>query len=133
MLYEVDLEAARLVERGVKKSYRIGDNSAALAHMHTGTPDCPMGIDIDLEPADWQRLAKTAIRMEVHGGGGRAVWLLGLLDEVEKRQQRWHHHVEFQSEERMRLFGNMKPSADGTCHALGADYLRKMIEGLGFE
>ncbi|KAF2131408.1 hypothetical protein P153DRAFT_364996 [Dothidotthia symphoricarpi CBS 119687] len=130
VLHEVDLEAARLAERGAKKSYRIGDNSTALMHMHTGTPDCPMGFDVDLEPQDWKRLVKTALRMEVYGGAGRALWLMGLLSEAEQRQKRWHSEGEFQCEERRRLVGKTTGS---TCHALGSEHMRVLVDMLNFE
>ena len=64
VLIEVDREALRLEETGQKKPYRIGDNNPALQHLHTGTLDCPMGFNIEIEGKDWKKLVKTALKTE---------------------------------------------------------------------
>ncbi|KAJ4361608.1 hypothetical protein N0V95_001684, partial [Ascochyta clinopodiicola] len=60
VLSEIDREAQLLRDQGKKKPYRIGDNDPALAHLHTGTLDCPLGFDVELEPEVWRILAKKA-------------------------------------------------------------------------
>jgi hypothetical protein len=49
VLMVIDKEAERLEQSGEKKPYRIGDNSPELQHLHTGTLDCPMGFNIEIE------------------------------------------------------------------------------------
>ncbi|KAK3204039.1 hypothetical protein GRF29_106g1427830 [Pseudopithomyces chartarum] len=69
VLTAIDEEAARLEQAGEKKPFRVGDNSPQNAHLHTGTTDCPMGYDLNLDPQDWKKLAKLALKTEVLGGG----------------------------------------------------------------
>jgi hypothetical protein len=67
VLMGIDAEAERLEQNGGKKPYRIGEVDPALQHLHTGTPDCPMGFNIELEPKDWKRMVKMALKSEVYG------------------------------------------------------------------
>ncbi|CAG5156996.1 uncharacterized protein ALTATR162_LOCUS4789 [Alternaria atra] len=91
VLIEVDREAVRLEETGQKKPYRIGDNNPALQHLHTGTLECPMGFNIEIEGRDWKKLVKTALKTEVYGGGSNPRPLLDLVKESEARQETWHN------------------------------------------
>ncbi|KAF2992941.1 hypothetical protein E8E13_000546 [Curvularia kusanoi] len=72
VLGEVDREAASLRATGAKKPFRIGDLNPALQHLHTGTLDCPMGFNVELEPDVWVKLVKQALRTEMFGGGSNA-------------------------------------------------------------
>lgn len=116
VLTEIDAEAARLEETGQKKPFRIGDNSAENAHLHTGTLNCPMGFDIQLEGKDWKKLAKQALRTEVLGGGCNKRPLVWLLEEMEKRQKRWHEDHDSNREERERMWGS-----HDECHNKGEE------------
>lgn len=134
VLHEVDLEAARLTHANEKKPYRIGDNNPALAHLHTGTLDCPMGFNISLEPDVWKHLVKTALRTEVDGGGSNPNPLMQLLKDAEARQQRWHGDEDFLGEERRRLWGEEQCDKDKmSCEALGAEHIRRAIGMLSWE
>jgi hypothetical protein len=131
VLYEVDAEAVRLEQSGLKKRYQIGDSSPELRHLHTGLPDCPMGFRIDIEPGDWRRLVKTALKTEMYGGGSNQRPLSLLLKEAEARQQRWHSEQEFQCDERTRMFGANQSKT--TCVALGSDFIKMSIQNLKWD
>lgn len=137
VLIELDAEAERLQQTGQKKPYRVGDNNPALHHLHTGTLDCPMGFNIDLEAKDWKRIVKTALKTEIHGGGSNPRPLMDLLKEIEARQERWHNDKEFWSEERIHMFGGTrlecKDRSTKPCEALGADHIRRAINRLNFD
>lgn len=134
VLAEVDREAALLASTGQRKPYRIGDNSPALAHMHTGTLDCPMGFNIELEPEVWKKLVKTALKTEMEGGGSNPVPLRGLLREVEERQRRWHTDREFLGDERRRVWGGEHCEREGeVCESLGGEHIRRAMGMLDWE
>ncbi|KAL1792097.1 hypothetical protein ACET3X_009848 [Alternaria dauci] len=131
VLIEVDREAVRLEETGQKKPYRIGDNNPALLHLHTGTLDCPMGFNIEIEGKDWKKLVKTALKTEVYGGGSNPRPLLDLVKESETRQENWHNNRHSWSDEMKQLHGG-RPECDnsGACEALGAQHIRRAIDNL---
>lgn len=135
VLLEVDAEASRLEQGGQKKPYRIGDNNPALFHLHTGTLDCPMGFNIDLEPKDWRRIVKTALRTEIYGGGSSQRPLMDLLKEIELRQEKWHQEKKFWTEERRHIFGGYQHECGGSksCEALGAEHIKRAIDRLPWD
>lgn len=134
VLHEVNLEATRLTQSGQKKPYRIGDNNPALSHLHTGTIDCPMGFNIELEPEVWKKLVKTALKTEMYGGGSNSTPLKLLLKETEERQQRWHNDPEFLGEQRRRLWGQEHCERDkSACESLGGEHIRRAIRMLDWE
>ncbi|RAR07044.1 hypothetical protein DDE82_002986 [Stemphylium lycopersici] len=134
VLMEVDREAARLEVTGQKKPYRIGDNNPALFHLHTGTPDCPMCFNIELEAKDWRRLVKTALRTEVYGGGSNPQPLLDLVKESEVRQEKWHNDEHAWNEEMKQLHaGRADCDKSKGCEALGAQHIRRAIDNLKWD
>ncbi|EMD91749.1 hypothetical protein COCC4DRAFT_30331 [Bipolaris maydis ATCC 48331] len=134
VLLEVDREAVRLEEAGQKKAYRIGDNNPALSHLHTGTSDCPMGFNIELEPKDWRRLVKTALKTEVYGKGSNPRPLLDLVKKSEMRQEEWHNDRHSWVDEMIQLHGGRKEChvSEG-CEALGAQHIRRAIDNLKWD
>ncbi|KAH5283190.1 hypothetical protein HBI72_002650 [Parastagonospora nodorum] len=134
VLLVIDAEAERLEQTGEKKPYRIGDNSAALQRLHTGTLDCPLGFDIEIGAQDYKRIAKMALKTEVYGNGSNPRPLLQLIKEAEDRQQRWHEDAEMNCVEREHMFGKQTPEgAKKSCHALGSEHIRMMIDRLKWE
>ena len=134
VLRGIDAEAERLEHSGQKKPYRIGDMNPELQHLHTGTPECPMGFNIEMEPKDWKRLAKMALKTEIHGRGSNPRPLLQLLSDAEERQKRWHEDKEYQCAERRHLFGERHPvDSRKNCEALGAEHIRRVIGNLNWE
>ena len=79
---------------GEKITYRLGEVADTLDTRHTGGPDCPMGINLDLEGEEWRMLARKGVRAEVRESGsdnrdGQGS-LLDILQEMRDRQERWH-------------------------------------------
>ncbi|ORY13494.1 hypothetical protein BCR34DRAFT_264339 [Clohesyomyces aquaticus] len=135
VLFEIESEAIRLEQAGKKKPFRVGDNNPALHHLHTGTLDCPMGFDVELEAGEWRRLAKKALKTEVLGGGSNLTPLTALLDQMEARQRRWHAECGH-GEERERLFGKQreceKPEEEAMCLKM-INQVRTMIGRMEWE
>ena len=73
-------------------AFRFGEHSTSLDSRHTGTPDCPMGINIDLSGEEWQMLARKAIKQGVVGSSNSADSLMALIDAMKARQQTLHQH-----------------------------------------
>ena len=73
-----------------KITFRVGEHSLSLDSRHTGTPDCPMGINIDLSGAEWQMLARKAIKQGVVGSSNSTDSLMALIDAMRERQQSLH-------------------------------------------
>ncbi|KAF1923942.1 uncharacterized protein M421DRAFT_73991 [Didymella exigua CBS 183.55] len=119
-LREIDAEADRLRAARATKPFRMGDGSPALAHLHTGAPDCPLGFDVALDPDVWRALVKTALRAEVDGGGSNPMPLAVLLEEAEERQGRWHRDERF-------LGGEGRGEDGGKCESLGAEHVRRAM------
>jgi hypothetical protein len=131
VLLHVQRECETLTATGGKKAYRIGDNDPALAHLHTGTLDCPMGFNIDLEPGVWKGLVKSALRTEMEGGGSNTMPVRVLLEEVEERQRRWHLGREILGEEKG-VWGNGRCEERGVCESLGAEQIRRVMGTLNW-
>ena len=133
ILQNIDQENERLEANGEKKPFRVGDNSIENAHLHTGTFDCPMGFDIELEPREWNRLSKKALRTEGWGGGGNPVPLNSLLDQFEARQNRWHAD-ESNIEERRKVFGDYNHCKPGDAHCVRMIRMtRAVVENMKWE
>jgi hypothetical protein len=130
----IDAEAQRLEQTGEKKPYRIGDNNPALHHLHTGTLDCPMGFNIELEATDWKRLVKAALKTEVYGGGSNPMPLMDLLKEAEARQHKWHESAARMTPEQRKAFGapTHMPHLPAACESLGAAHLRRVASNLNW-
>ena len=91
VLVSIEEDAARIEAASGTIPFRMGDNSPALQHLHDGTPDCPVGFNIDLAPQEWRYLAKRAFRAEVkgasvHGDGS----IVDIITQLETRQRKWH-------------------------------------------
>ena len=135
VLAEIDAEASRLELTGEKKPFRIGDFNPSTMHLHTATPDCPMGFNIELEAKDWRLLAKKALKTEVLGGGAQTPFVT-LLDEMEQRQHRWHTDINLHLEEREKLFGPQNCGAnagkDAQCVKMVGS-IRQMVNRLAWD
>lgn len=71
-------------------TYRVGDASQANAHLHTGTPDCPMGFTVELESEEWAAMARKVVKQDVFGNTQSIDCLIGVVEEMEQRQHIWH-------------------------------------------
>ena len=136
VLANIEEEATRLEQTGEKKPFRVGDNSPENAHLHTGMNDCPMGYDLNLDPQDWRKLAKLALKTEVLGGGHNPTPLIKVIEDVEKRQHDWHFDTSTHVHERAKLFGaeNMHRHDNGEVACLRmVSQVRKMVEAMKWD
>jgi hypothetical protein len=94
ILLAIDAHAAKAEAEGITLQYRMGDSSPERWHMHTGTNDCPMGINVDLDPGEYKMLARKVIRADVLGAANSPMGQVSILDLVrrlEERQNDWHN------------------------------------------
>ncbi|KAL8766440.1 MAG: hypothetical protein Q9194_006268 [Teloschistes cf. exilis] len=76
--------------QGCAVTFRVGDTSQAASHLHTGTPDCPMGFNIELDADEWSAMARKVVKQDVYGNAQNMDCLLGVVEELEQRQHIWH-------------------------------------------
>ncbi|KAK3078483.1 hypothetical protein LTS18_007400 [Coniosporium uncinatum] len=101
----IDHEADSAASEGKKKRFDLGVADQATMHLHTGMPDCPGRFAVELEPDEWRSMSKRVVKVEVVGNSEtQENSLLGLVEKLEKRQQRWHADPE-KTEEALRLMG----------------------------
>ncbi|KAI9796478.1 MAG: hypothetical protein M1833_006146 [Piccolia ochrophora] len=94
----VDDEARSVQIRGEKKKLRMGDAGPTAAAMHTGQPDCAAGWEVEVDAAEWRRLARRVVRERVYGGvNGDVVngsegrlGLMQILQMMEQKQREGH-------------------------------------------
>ncbi|KAL8731043.1 MAG: hypothetical protein Q9166_003694 [cf. Caloplaca sp. 2 TL-2023] len=75
---------------GHKITYRVGDYSLENAHLHTGTLDCPMGFNLELEPEEWAIMAKKVVKQDLYGNSQIHECLVSVVEELEQRHRTWH-------------------------------------------
>lgn len=91
ILHGVDAEASALHTSNQKKTMRMGQLwSVDTAHLHTGTPNCPMAFSIELEALEWRSLAFRSIKHEINGVDEGRNTLQSLVTRLERRQQTAH-------------------------------------------
>ena len=88
LLAHIDERAAR--EETI--TLRIGERiSTETMHLHIGTPDCPMGFNLELSGAEWSKVARKAIKQAVVGSDlSTRESFTGVIEEMEQRQHSWH-------------------------------------------
>ncbi|KAL8689689.1 MAG: hypothetical protein Q9218_004701 [Villophora microphyllina] len=86
LLRHIEEQAAQ----GCKMTFRVGDLSQSAAHLHTGTLDCPMGFNIELESEEWSAMARKVVKQDVYGNAQNMDSLSGVVEELEQRQHIWH-------------------------------------------
>lgn len=71
---------------------RMGERfTTETMHLHTGTPDCPMGFNLELSGAEWCKMARKAVKQAVIGSDhSTRESFTSMLDEMEQRQNAWH-------------------------------------------
>ena len=82
-----DIQTQAAGER--KITYRVGELSLSNAHMHTGTLDCPMGFNIELEPEEWAAMARKVLKQDIHGNSQNMDCFIGVVEEFQQRHQTW--------------------------------------------
>lgn len=104
-LAAIDAEAARIEAAGATKALALADAEMPM-HMHTGTPDCPMRFNMEMNGPAWRTLVRKALRDQIVGSpqypGERTLY--GIVVSLEQRQRRWHENPEMHRM-RQRMFG----------------------------
>ncbi|KAI4170286.1 MAG: hypothetical protein LQ343_005039 [Gyalolechia ehrenbergii] len=117
--------------QGCTITYRVGDPSLSAAHLHTGTPDCPMGFNVELNAEEWAVMTRKVVRQDVYGNSQRLECVLSVVEELEQRQCIWHLLQPFCTDASLapRCSQRSEPCQHGLCMQLtGA--VRKAIEAL---
>ena len=76
-------------EQTERIAFRLGDPSSLYDSRHTGLPDCPMSINVDLSGDEWRTLARKAVAQEVLGNSQGSLGLFGLIQEMNDRRVSW--------------------------------------------
>ena len=121
-------------EQAEKIAFRFGDPSSLFDSRHSGLPDCPMAINIDLSGDEWRILARKAVAQEVLGHSQGSRGLLGLIQEMKNRQASWREAfskgqcIGFHTADHEQSAKN----PDHPCvHIMYVDHLKRCIEALG--
>jgi hypothetical protein len=131
LISAIEAEAKQVKESGETKGFRMGDNAPERMHMHTGTPDCPMGFDIELDGDEWRKLARKVVKADVEGSRSGTSSILGLADMLTERQSRWHLDPVMEGARRCTMTPKCVPQ-DGEFSCLKmVDMIRRHVAGLG--
>ncbi|KAI4147714.1 MAG: hypothetical protein LQ341_001736 [Variospora aurantia] len=76
--------------QGRRITYRVGDLAQAGSQLHTGTPDCPLGFNVELDSEEWAAMARKVLKQDIYGNGQSIDCLLSVVEELEQRQHIWH-------------------------------------------
>ncbi|CAF9922522.1 MAG: hypothetical protein ALECFALPRED_002115 [Alectoria fallacina] len=76
-----------------KITFRFSDPSSPFDSRHTGRPDCPMAINVDLTGDEWRTLARKAVAQEVLGNSQESSGLFGLVQGMKDRRASWHERI----------------------------------------
>lgn len=104
LLMAIEDEANRAQELGLRKRMRVGEQNPETGFMHSGLPSCPMSFEVELEASEWRRMARQAVKTDVMGKGGDGPTFLKVIEDLERRQMRWHEDPEM-TNSRVHLFG----------------------------
>jgi hypothetical protein len=136
------------------KTFRMADLSTP-GHLHSGGPGCAAAFELSFTPAEWRSMAKKVVRAEVYGPADGSdecsPFLLGLITQMEERQERVHrappsfdHPRDRTGNAMSRTFemGGGRVGGEGEREELGkGEHLclkmlagtRKMVDGLDWE
>ena len=117
-----------------KIALRLSDPLSLFDSRHTGLPDCPMALNIDLSGDEWRTLARKAVAHEVLGNAQDPGGLFGVVQDMRDRQSSWHERF---SKDACVASHNAdhQEQPEGYNHicvqVLQIEHLRRCIEGLG--
>ena len=117
-----------------KITFRLGDPSSLFDSRHTGLPDCPMAINVDLSGHEWRTLARKAVAQEVLGNSERSSGLSGLVQAMKDRQTSWQGRFSMNECTQSHSAENEHSvkHLDHQCvHRVYTDNLRRSIDVLG--
>lgn len=91
ILVAIEREAERAEDAHELKSLRLADLNSS--HLHG--PGCLAVFSMELSPAEWRKLCKKVVKVEVHGPSDGSICcpcFMDLARRMELRQQKWHSH-----------------------------------------
>lgn len=138
------IEYAKLIKHidersmsGEKIAFRMGEVSSCLDTRHTGAPDCPMAINVDLDGEEWQMLARKAVKQEIVGTAENNECLLNNLQDMRKRRAVWHQSFstgeqtyDAQTQNAVRAESRCEKTNHVCTQILHIDNLKRMLECL---
>jgi len=86
LLFGLEQEYQRLIMENKRPQIRIGDPTIPLAY-HIGSPDCPQGFNVSLEPEQWKQMARKELMTLLKGPENS---LAQLIRDILERQVKWH-------------------------------------------
>jgi hypothetical protein len=131
LISSIEVEAERVKESGETKNFRMGDNAPERMHLHTGTLDCPMGFDIELDGEEWRKLARKVVKADLEGSRSGTSSIMGLTDMLTERQKQWHSDP-VREVARCSTTAEKSVPQDGEYSCLKmVDMIRRHVAGLG--
>lgn len=116
LLRDIDKETLRAQQAGETKIFDSGDSSAINLHLHTGLPDCPGNLALELEPAEWNAIVKRAVKKHAFKQRNGTLCLDALVDAVEQRQRAMHSGIQATDEwDEIRAAGENVPQSHWVC------------------
>ena len=115
-------------------AFRLGDPSSLYDSRHTGLPDCPMSINVDLSSDEWRALARKAVAQEVLGNSQGSLGLVGLVQEMNDRRVSWRERFSTGLCTEFHTAGHQHSTEhpDHLCaQAVHLDNLKRSLEALG--
>jgi len=93
VMLAINAETSRAQAAKESKTFRIDDMTAAKSHLHPVEAHlCSHPFGIELQPAEWSKLAKRVVRSEVYGTADNCCpGFLSLVVQMEERQIKWHY------------------------------------------
>ncbi|KAK3686985.1 hypothetical protein LTR37_019287 [Vermiconidia calcicola] len=116
-----------------EKKFRLADLNTSTSHLHTAGLGCAAAFSITLSPAEWRALAKKVVRAEVFGPAC-CPYFMGIVDQMERRQEFWHDRPVPEDFPRDRATGELiggrnLPKEDHICLKF-VSYARKLVGGM---
>lgn len=93
VLRHITSEASRAKLVCESKRFRLADLNTSTSHLHVGGLGCAAAFEINLTPDEWRSMCKKVVRAEVYGpedGNQCCCFFVGVLQQMEERQLRWH-------------------------------------------
>lgn len=88
----INTEASRAERANESKKFRLADLNTPTSHLHTNGLGCVAAFSLELSPSEWKALAKKVVKAEIYGSDDGCPHFIGLAEQMEQRQARWHSH-----------------------------------------
>ena len=115
-------------------AFRLGDPSSLYDSRHTGLPNCPISINVNLSSDEWRTLARKAVAQEVLGNLQGSLGVVGLVQEIDDRRVSWRERFSTGQCTEFHTAGHQHSTEhpDHLCaQAVHLDNLKRSLEALG--